>query len=98
MIEMRRDDAKVQMLAKVEQRAGKRDRIRAARKSDENGRAPAHVSARQHRLDRVDDLRSSVLIHHVEIIPASDAHQTRYAIRADRTKGKSSVRTECASG
>ena len=35
MVEMRGDDAEAQSLAKIEQRAGKRDRISTAGKPDE---------------------------------------------------------------
>ena len=83
MIEMRSNQAEAQSLAKIEQRAGKRDRIRAAGKPNENRRASTQPRSQERRLDRVDHLFFSVAIHHDEIIPGSAPHQTRYAIRTD---------------
>ena len=67
MIEMRCDDAEAQSLAKVEQRAGKRDGIRTAGKPDENRRASTQPRSRERRLDRAYYFLFSVANHRCEI-------------------------------
>ncbi len=64
MVQMRSRDPDPQPLANLEQRGGKRDRIGAAGKPDENRSAALDSTSQKRRLNRANDSLFNITKHH----------------------------------